>query len=77
MNKTYLKNHIKLCKKNLKRTNIKCCLTCPFEKEIIKEYPEMKKLFLNAKIINQFKKVTTDIKYNPVSQSNLSKRFNI
>lgn len=45
MNKNKLINHIKLCRKNLKSSRVKCCANCPFEEEIIKEYPELKRLF--------------------------------
>ena len=40
-----LKNHVKLCRKNLKSNRVKCCATCPFENEIISIYPELKELF--------------------------------
>jgi len=36
---------VKLCLKNLRSKKIKCCAKCPFEEEIIKEYPNMKTLF--------------------------------
>jgi len=45
MDSLKLKNHIKLCKKNLKSSRVKCCKDCPFEEEITKEYPELKQLF--------------------------------
>lgn len=45
MNKNKLITHIKLCRKNLKSSRVKCCANCPFEEEIIKEYPELKRLF--------------------------------
>jgi len=48
-----LKNHIKLCKTNLKRDNIKCCLSCPFEEEIVKLYPEMADLFHAARVYKE------------------------
>jgi hypothetical protein len=35
----------RLCKKNLKSNRVRCCEQCPFEEEIIKEYPELKRLF--------------------------------
>lgn len=40
-----LKNHVKLCRRNLKSSRVKCCAGCPFEEEITKEYPDMKELF--------------------------------
>jgi len=45
MNKIKLKQHIKLCKRNLKSPRVKCCANCPFEEEITKEYPKLKKMF--------------------------------
>jgi len=45
MNVDKLKNHIKLCKKNLKSSRIQCCAECPFEEEIVGYYPELKELF--------------------------------
>jgi len=45
MNKNKLITHIKLCRKNLKSSRVKCCANCPFEEEIIREYPELKRLF--------------------------------
>jgi hypothetical protein len=49
MDKEKLKNHIKLCIKNLKSQRVKCCGQCPFEKEIIKEYSNLKELFLKKR----------------------------
>lgn len=45
MDKEKLKHHINLCKKNLKSRRIKCCGECPFEEEIVREYPELAKYF--------------------------------
>jgi len=45
MDKERLRTHVRLCRRNLKSARVKCCATCPFEKEIIKEYPEMGMLF--------------------------------
>jgi hypothetical protein len=45
-----LNNHIKLCKRNLKSNRVKCCAQCPFEEEIVSQYPELKNL-----IDNEFK----------------------
>lgn len=36
-----LETHIKLCKRNLKSSRVKCCGNCPFEEEIIGAYPEL------------------------------------
>jgi len=63
-----LKNHIKLCKTNLKRDNIKCCLSCPFEEEIVKEYPEMADMFHSARVYNEAR-----VTNNPFLISSLSK----
>lgn len=40
-----LEKHVKLCRKNLKDTRTKCCALCPFEEEIVRVYPELKKMF--------------------------------
>ena len=45
MDRDKLTKHVKLCKKNLKSKRVICCGTCPFEEEIVKEYPELKQLF--------------------------------
>ena len=45
MNIERLKTHIKLCKKNLRSKRVKCCANCPFEEEIVGEYPELAVLF--------------------------------
>jgi hypothetical protein len=39
-----------LCKRNLKSNRVKCCAQCPFEEEIVSQYPELKNL-----IDNEFK----------------------
>ena len=44
-----LRQHIKLCKRNLKSERVKCCAQCPFEEEIIQEYPELKKKFIEKR----------------------------
>ena len=49
MNKEKLKNHIKLCKRNLRSKRVKCCAECPFEEEIVGEYPEFKKEFIEKR----------------------------
>jgi len=41
-----LVHHVKLCRKNLKSQRVNCCSQCPFEEEIIAEYPDLKKLFI-------------------------------
>lgn len=51
MDKERLKVHIRLCRRNLKCARVKCCATCPFEKEIIEEYSEIKVLFENKRRI--------------------------
>jgi hypothetical protein len=40
-----LMTHIKLCKRNLKSSRVKCCANCPFEAEITHHYPELRELF--------------------------------
>ena len=41
-----LKDHFnKLCKRNLKNKKIKCCHKCPFEDDLIDQFPEAKKMF--------------------------------
>lgn len=44
-----LKIHVKLCKKNLKSSRVKCCANCPFEEEITKHYSELSTLFMNKR----------------------------
>jgi hypothetical protein len=36
-----LKQHIKLCVKNLKSNRVKCCGNCPFEDDILRVYPSL------------------------------------
>lgn len=45
MNRGRLRDHVKLCRKNLKSSRVVCCAGCPFEEEIVKEYPELRKMF--------------------------------
>jgi hypothetical protein len=40
-----LKTHIKLCRRNLNSSRVKCCANCPFEEEITGYFPELKILF--------------------------------
>jgi hypothetical protein len=35
----------RLCRKNLNSNRVKCCADCPFEEEIVKEFPELKEKF--------------------------------
>jgi len=49
MDKERLKVHVRLCRRNLKSARVKCCATCPFEEEILGEYPELKNLFENKR----------------------------
>jgi hypothetical protein len=44
-----MKQHVKLCKKNLKSNRVKCCAQCPFEDEICTIYPELKEMFENKR----------------------------
>jgi len=46
MNKERLKIHIKLCRRNLRSLRARCCANCPFEEEILDEYPNLKKLLV-------------------------------
>ena len=65
MDKVKLANHVKLCTKNLKSNGVICCAYCPFEEEIIKEYPILRTLFvlkrahLTQKKANERKTKTT------------------
>jgi len=45
MDKEKLKIHVKLCRRNLKNIKIKCCASCPFEDEMVAEYPELAEEF--------------------------------
>jgi hypothetical protein len=45
MNPDKLKEHIKLCRRNLKSKRVKCCAQCPFEDEITGMYPELRAMF--------------------------------
>ena len=45
MDKKKLKKHVKLCKRNLSSDRVVCCAECPFEEEIVSEYPEMGPFF--------------------------------
>lgn len=49
MNIERLRKHIRLCKKNLKDRRVKCCAECPFEEEIVHEYPELKMMFASKR----------------------------
>lgn len=49
MNATKLKEHVKLCKKNLKSKRVRCCANCPFEEEIVGCFPELKVLFIEKR----------------------------
>lgn len=40
-----LERHVRLCRRNLKSDRVRCCATCPFEEEIVTQYPELGKLF--------------------------------
>ena len=55
MNLSKLRNHVKLCKKNLKSDRVKCCGNCPFEDEIVGVYPELKSLFVLKRKANEQK----------------------
>jgi len=57
-----LKNHLKLCKKNLKSDRVKCCSNCPFEDmivledELMSKDKVMKQLFKNKRKMLELKK---------------------
>ena len=40
-----LEDHVKLCRHNLASSRVKCCAACPFEEEIIAQYPQLAVLF--------------------------------
>ena len=61
MNPDKLKDHIRLCRRNLKSGRVKCCAQCPFEDEIAGAYPELRVLFNRKReYIIQGKDVTQD-----------------
>jgi hypothetical protein len=45
MDKNRLAHHVALCRRNLRSPRVKCCAGCPFEAEIVAEYPELAALF--------------------------------
>ena len=45
MDKKKLAKHVKLCKRNLRSDRVVCCANCPFEEEIVGEYPELEEKF--------------------------------
>ena len=45
MNLEKLAVHVRLCRKNMNDKRVVCCANCPFEEEIIREYPDMAELF--------------------------------
>lgn len=49
MDEERLKKHIKLCRRNLKSSRVKCCATCPFEEEIVAHYPKLQEAFDNKR----------------------------
>lgn len=49
MNIKKLKNHVKLCTRNLRSTRVRCCAECPFEAEILSVYPSMWTLFAHKR----------------------------
>jgi len=40
-----LQIHVNLSRKNLKSSRVKCFVTCPFEEEIVKVFPDLQVLF--------------------------------
>ena len=53
MDSVKLKNHVKLCLKNLKNNRVKCCAQCPFEEEIVKEYPQLNVAFVHKRLLKE------------------------
>ena len=49
MNAERLESHIRLCKRNLASSRVKCCATCPFEDEIVQTYPETMTMFVDKR----------------------------
>jgi hypothetical protein len=45
VDKEKLKNHICLCKKNLKSDRVKCCANCPFEEAVVDADVSLASLF--------------------------------
>jgi hypothetical protein len=45
MNREKLAVHIRLCRKNMNDKRVMCCSNCPFEEEIVREYPDMAAMF--------------------------------
>ncbi len=45
MNIHRFRKHVKLWMRNLKSKRVKRCVECPWEDEIVGEYPEMRELF--------------------------------
>ena len=40
-----LREHVRLCRKNLRSNRVKCCAQCPFEEFIVAHTPDLKGLF--------------------------------
>jgi len=40
-----LETHVRLCRRNLRSNRVRCCATCPFEEEIVSQYPDLQDLF--------------------------------
>lgn len=49
MDSKKLEKHVKLCRRNLRSSRVKCCATCPFEEEITTQYPDMKQSFCDKR----------------------------
>lgn len=49
MNLKKLQQHVKLCRRNLKSHRVTCCANCPFEDEIVAQFPALKKLFVEKR----------------------------
>lgn len=57
MDSKKLKQHITICIRGLKSKRNRCCANCPFEEEILAEYPELKDKFEQHRI-DVFNKVS-------------------
>jgi len=50
MREGWLDEHLILCRRNLRRKNIRRCLRCPFEPEICEARPKMREYFDTARL---------------------------
>jgi hypothetical protein len=76
MNLDKLKIHIKLCKRNLKSTRVKCCNNCPFEEEILRHYPALKILFNRKRLRSENERTLNDRIKEDSKNSEFNEEFN-